>query len=75
MLVNVAVEGYLRDHARQASGPLTVAEGTTVEQVGRLIGLAPEIPRLVVVNNAKADPDQVVSDRDEVAFIPMVGGG
>jgi len=81
MRVTVRLFARLRDIAGAAELTRDVAQGATIRSVWRQ--LAGEYPELVqyersissAVNADYARMDQVLSDGDEVAFLPPVSGG
>jgi len=81
MRVTVRLFARLRDIAGAAELTRDIAQGATIRSVWRQ--LAGEYPELVqyersissAVNADYARMDQVLSDGDEVAFLPPVSGG
>ena len=81
MRVTVKLFARLRDIAGAPELTRDVAPGSTIGAVWR--GLADEFPELAnyersissAVNADYAKMDQVLSDGDEVAFLPPVSGG
>lgn len=81
MQVRVLFFGQLKDVTGEAQAALEVPEGTSVEQVfeqyadrfPRLRDLAPNIA--MALNHEFASPGAVVSNGDEIAFLPPVSGG
>ena len=81
MRVTVRLFARLRDIAGTAELTRDIAQGATIRSVWRQ--LAGEYPELVnyersissAVNADYARMDQVLSEGDEVAFLPPVSGG
>ena len=68
----------LRERRGVDAERLVVEPGTTVgELYRRLFPPGPEgtLPVMYAVNLSYARPDQVLSEGDEVAFVPPLGGG
>jgi len=71
------------DAAGRRAIELEVSEGARladlVEQVYRIVPglreLAERIPLIILVNGVKRGDDYVLSEGDEVAFMPPAGGG
>ena len=81
MTVRLLFFAVLRDIAGVDRRELTVSEGTTARDVwqtlrGEFAKLADYAqPPMTAVNESYADPDVVLRDGDELAFIPPVAGG
>jgi molybdopterin converting factor subunit 1 len=81
MRVTVRLFARLRDIAGEAELTRDIAPGSTIRSVWReLAGEYPELGRYErsissAVNADYARMDQVLSDGDEVAFLPPVSGG
>ena len=81
MKVRLLFFAVLRDIAGADERELSVAEGTTANDVWRslreahaqLAGYAQ--PPMIAVNESYAAPETVLRDGDELAFIPPVAGG
>jgi molybdopterin converting factor subunit 1 len=71
----------MREALGRSSERLSVPAGTTASaMLDHLVAEQPKLDRMrsivmVMVNQAYASPDTVLSDGDEVAFIPPVSGG
>jgi molybdopterin converting factor subunit 1 len=71
----------LRDIVGRSDDELALAEGTRAAAVWeRLRGEHPQLaryehPPMVAINERYAQPDAVLHDGDELAFIPPVAGG
>jgi molybdopterin converting factor subunit 1 len=79
MDLQVLFFGVLTDHSGSASLNLTVTDDSTVasfrEQVLQLYpGLKDQAHR-IAVNEQFASEDQILSEGDEVAFLPPFAGG
>ena len=81
MNVKVLYFASFRDHAGRDEESRRVAEGTRVRQLWD--ALSRETPYFAAfpamppaaVNREYADPESVLEDGDEVAFLPPVAGG
>ena len=81
MTVRLLFFAVLRDIAGADERSLALAEGTTARDVWR--SLREEFaklaeyaqPPMIAVNECYADPEIVLRDGDELAFIPPVAGG
>jgi molybdopterin synthase catalytic subunit len=81
MKVRLLFFAVLREIAGTAERELALEEGTTARAVWnslrqsdpRLTGYTQ--PPMVAINESYADPDAVLRDGDELAFIPPVAGG
>src|SRR5215203_2343096 len=71
----------MREALGRSSERLAVATGTTAGAIlERLVAEQPKLDRMrtivmVMVNQSYASPETVLSDGDELAFIPPVSGG
>jgi molybdopterin converting factor small subunit len=81
MTVRVKLFAILRDKAGVAELPLGLPDGASVADAmetlaGRLPGLRPHLTRAAAaVNLARATPDTILNDNDELALLPPVSGG
>ncbi|MCG8686597.1 MAG: MoaD/ThiS family protein [Desulfobacterales bacterium] len=57
------------------SGDHEVADGTTVEEMIKDLGIPQETVKLIFINGKKADAGQVMCQGDRVGLFPPVGGG
>ncbi len=81
MKVRLLFFAVLRDIAGTDARELTLAEGTTARDVWQ--SLRKELakladysqPPMIAVNESYAEPETVLRDGDELAFIPPVAGG
>jgi len=81
MTVRLLFFAVLRDIAGSDRRELSLPEGTTAREVWQ--SLRTEFtklaeytqPPMTAVNESYADPDVVLRDGDELAFIPPVAGG
>ena len=81
MTVRLLFFAVLRDIAGVDRRELSLPDGTTARQVweslrsefGKLADFAQ--PPMTAVNESYADPDVVLREGDELAFIPPVAGG
>jgi len=81
MTVRVKFFAILRDKAGVAELPLALPDGASVADAvetlsARLPDLRPYLPRAAAaVNLARATPDAILKDNDELALLPPVSGG
>ena len=81
MTVRLLFFAVLRDIAGADERVLSLREGTTAREVwqalrGEFAKLADYTqPPMTAVNESYAEPDVVLRDGDELAFIPPVAGG
>ena len=81
MTVRLLFFAVLRDIAGTDMRELALSEGTTAREVwqslrGEFAKLADYTqPPMIAVNESYADPETVLRDGDELAFIPPVAGG
>lgn len=81
MRVRLLFFAVLRDIAGADERELQLAEGTTARQVWQALRsefakLADYVqPPMTAVNESYVEPDVVLRDGDELAFIPPVAGG
>ena len=81
MKVRLLFFAVLRDIAGTDMRELAVDEGTTARDVwqslrnefAKLADYTP--PPMIAVNESYADPETILRDGDELAFIPPVAGG
>lgn len=81
MKVRLLFFAVLRDIAGTDMRELALAEGTTAREVWQ--SLRNELaklsdythPPMIAINESYADPETVLRDGDELAFIPPVAGG
>ena len=68
----------LREHRGRDTEFVEVTEGTTASQLfAQLFGDGPvaALPVAFAVNHERVSGDTLLSETDEVAFLPPVGGG
>lgn len=80
MKLKIHYYGQFREFTGKREEVLEVEEGITVEEIREHVrGVYPKIAAkdqvLVAVNGGFISLDQVISERDEVAFFPPVSGG
>jgi molybdopterin converting factor small subunit len=81
MTVRLKLFAILRDKAGVAELPLALPAGATVAHAIETLAvqhptLRPHLPRAAAaVNLARAAPDTVLNDNDELALLPPVSGG
>ena len=52
-----------------------VPEGTTFDQLRKMLGLPADEVKVIMRNGLHVEPDDLVQDGDRIAFIPAVAGG
>ena len=80
MKLKIHYYGQFREFTGKREEILKVEESITVEEIREHVrGIYPKIAAkdqvLVAVNGSFVSLDQVISERDEVAFFPPVSGG
>ena len=81
MKIQLLYFAVLRDIAGREAEELTLESGATAREVWeRLRRSYPKLsdysqPPMTAINEAYADPDTVLREGDELAFIPPVAGG
>lgn len=81
MKVRLLFFAVLRDIAGTDARELSLAEGTTASEVWQwLRGAYAQLsdytqPPMIAINETYAEPQTVLRDGDELAFIPPVAGG
>jgi sulfur carrier protein ThiS len=66
---------YLPAGGRGGAARLDVPDGTTVAAVLRQLGLPDALPRLLLVNDRDAAPEQRLRAGDVVTVLPPLAGG
>ena len=75
MQIRLKLMGTLRDRT-PPGGTLGIADGATIGDVLRVLGIDPQAIRVCTVNGELTrDRDRVLCTGDELAVIPPVGGG
>ena len=69
------VARYLPDDHDAGSTFLDVAEGGTVAEVVRALGIPADLSRLVLVNGRDANDDRCLAAGDVVTLFPPLAGG
>jgi len=54
---------------------LEVPDGITIGELRGILGIAPAIPLLTIVNNHHEQEDWTLKDNDRVGIFPPIGGG
>lgn len=80
MKLKIHYYGQFREFTGKREEVIKVEESITVEEIREHVrGIYPKIAAkdqvLVAVNGSFVSLDQVISERDEVAFFPPVSGG
>ena len=66
---------YLPDGAQGDGAVLSVADGTTVADVVRDLGIPSDLEFLSVVNGHEVELDRVLTDGDDLTLFPPLTGG
>jgi molybdopterin converting factor small subunit len=66
---------YVPDYNAATGVPLTIKPGATPRDVARLLHLAQDEVKLIMVNGLGAAWDTILAGDERVAFFPPVGGG
>lgn len=75
MQIHLKLMGTLKDRT-PPGGTLGIADGATIGDVLRVLGIDPQAIRVCTVNGELTrDRDRVLCADDELAVIPPVGGG
>ncbi|HYI07431.1 MAG TPA: molybdopterin converting factor subunit 1 [Thermoanaerobaculia bacterium] len=81
MKVRLLFFAVLRDIAGADERELTLADGTTASEVWQELRASYDTladytqPPMIAINETYATPDAVLTEGDELAFIPPVAGG
>ena len=75
MQIRLKLMGMLKART-PPGGALDVADGATIDDVLRALGIAPQTIRVFTVNGQfERDRSRVLAANDELSAIPPVGGG
>ena len=75
MRIRLRLMGLLRDKT-PADGIFEVADGATIDDVLRALGIAPHARQVLTVNGRfERDRGRALAPDDELVVIPPVGGG
>jgi len=75
MQIRLKLMGTLKARA-PAAGVLEVSDGTSIEDVLRVLEIAPQAVQVVAVNGQlERNRGRVLASGDELSIIPAVGGG
>ena len=66
---------YLPDDDPMGATFVEVAEGSTVADVARALGIPPDLSRIALVNDRDADEDRRLRAGDVVTLFPPLAGG
>lgn len=66
---------YLPAEEEGSSAVIEVADGGTVGQAIRRLGIPDETPRITLINGLDADPEQPLQDGDTLSVFPPLAGG
>ena len=77
MKVEVLLYATLRKYGASHGGPLTVdlIEGDRLERILEILGMPPDVEKVMLVNGRPAEPDSVLNEGDRVVIFPPVAGG
>ena len=65
---------YLPD-SMENGGPLEIAEPATVKHVLEKLGIPPDTPKIIMLNDRQGALEVEVAPGDRVTLFPPVGGG
>jgi len=75
MQIRLKLMGTLKARA-PAAGVLEVSDGAAIEEVLRVLEIAPQAVQVVAVNGQlERNRGRVLASGDELSIIPAVGGG
>lgn len=60
---------------KQGDFTLEVPEGTTVQELHKILELESPLPLITLVNGLSSAVDRMLADNDRVGIFPPVGGG
>jgi len=66
---------YLPKPSQTDSGPLEVAEGSTVGDLAAALGIPPDLSRITLVNDVEAEESRRLNPGDVVTLFPPLAGG
>lgn len=66
---------YLPDQSDGRSATLEVAEGSTVTDIIRSLGIPGDMPFVTMINGRDAAPGQFLADGDVLSLFPPLAGG
>jgi len=66
---------YLPAGTKEKKFPMTLAEGTTIQNLLNKLGLPEEITKVIVVNGLSANTERKLQEGDVVAIFPPLAGG
>jgi sulfur-carrier protein len=77
MRVEVQLYATLRKYGPSRDGPLIMdlAEGDCVARMLEVLGVPPDVEKVILINGRPAGPDSVLRDGDKVVLFPPVAGG
>lgn len=74
MQLTVKLFAYFRDN-RFKQQQMDFAEGTTVEEIIRSLGVPLDEVGVTMINSRHCELEQVPKEGDQVAIFPAIGGG
>jgi molybdopterin converting factor small subunit len=77
MKVRVLLYATLRKYGPSHGGPLTVEliEGDRLGRLMELLGMPPDVEKVMLINGRPANPDTILNEGDNVVLFPPVAGG
>lgn len=77
MRVEVELFATLRKYGRSQEGPFPVdlAESDRAGRLLELLGIPPEIERIILINGRPANLESALKEDDKVVIFPPVAGG
>lgn len=77
MKVEVRLYATLRKYGPPQEGPLVMAliEGDQVARLLEILGIPPEVEKVILVNGRPAQRDSILNEGDIVVLFPPVAGG
>jgi len=54
---------------------MEVAQGTTLDEIRKILGLPADEVKVIMVNHKQAFPEDPVEDGDRITYVPAVAGG
>lgn len=75
VLIKIEIKGTLKNYISQGELYLKVNENINVKDLAKKIGLPEHIPKVAIINQEIVSPDYILKEKDEVIFVPIVGGG
>lgn len=67
--------GYLPDKSNRREVMFTLAHGGTVAHLFELLGISPDLPKVILVNGLLKSLEDELQDGDIVSIFPPMAGG